>query len=665
MREAGNTEQRYSVTFFDGVNSTVQPSLSKRTELSHSENARSPQIGVLEKRNGYSPTGTTSSGGRFYASENHGLTRFPTQNSSQQGVFRVSSAPADQDTFSVNAYEQIYIQEPVFNISFLDPNFSVTSSTTDFSVFVSDTVTVTEPSFLVTSDLVTVFIGNSVSAADIFYLSSSSSWVKMTDVDAQNMIGGQFDFTIANRDLVLVNQHNKNVMVKKDGVTVITSQDSGSLYNSPPASKVCYYKNRIHLADFTRGSVRYPTTILRSSYPLGIIALVDGDHISASTEISVTDTKYFYAASGVNLYDVYRGGTKIETLTVTTVNETTITVNSIANALSSADEIWIAGTYEGEKQFRWVNNPTSTGRDVKQYDTFKLSGGDEDPITLFDTIGDVIMIGNRNSLAAWDDYTLQNIDLNIGCSSKNGSTKLLGTLYFIHDTGIFATTGGLPTLISRKVERYIKGATKEGLENAAAGYKGLSVLFAIGDSTIYKEDGSIEKVLHDVCLEYSVADQNWYVHTNMPMSEFTNYMSGDGVEHSLATSTTGSKSVMDILSGNTDDGDEIFFRVDTQEIQLLKEFETFSNPLAVVTEIYRGTQMRCFVSCDKDDFYELDGTIKKGVSIVKVNSRDTSQKKPVLCRKIKLSYRDSSKQLCRINQFAIVYIPTTMDEPSE
>lgn len=665
MRESGKNEQRFPVTYFDGVNSSVQPTLSKRSELSHAENARSPQIGVIEKREGQIPKGTSPNGNRFVATANYGLVRFPTTNSTQQGVFRMSTSGEPTQTLSVSVYDQISINEASLNHSFSTPTHSFGPSTTTFQTFIVDYVTITEPSFLRELDGNIVNLFNTVTSTDIYSLTGTETWVKLSDSDAQNINGGQFDYTIADGDLVLVNQNDKNRMLKKDGATVITSSDVGSLYNSPHAMKTRFYKGRIHIADFVKNGVRYPTTILRSSYPVGIIALVNGDHLAGVTTLNLTDTKYFYAASGMNSYDIYRGGTKIETVTVSAVQETSVMVGATSNAINSSDEVWIAGTFAGPKQFRWVNNPTSSGRDVKQYDTFRLSGGDEDPVTMFETIGKVLMVGNHYSLATWDDYTLQMMDLNVGCSSKVGYDKLLGTLYFIHYSGVYATTGGLPTLISRKVDRYIKGATKEGLETAAVGVKGLSVLVAIGDVTLYKEDGSTEKTLSNVCLEYSVSDQNWYVHTNVPITEFENFISTDGVEHLLGSHGGSSKSVMDFLTGFLDDGTEIFFRVDSQELQLIQEFETFATPLAIVTEVYRGSQIKCFVTVDRDDPYELEGMVSKGVSIIKVNSRDATKTKPVICRKIKISYRDSSRQLCRINQFAVVYMPTVMDEVSE
>jgi hypothetical protein len=120
--------------------------------------------------------------------------------------------------------------------------------------------------------------------------------------------------------------------------------------------------------------------------------------------------------------------------------------------------------------------------------------------------------------------------------------------------------------------------------------------------------------------------------------------------------------IKEFLIGNTDDGREIFFRADTQNMQMNPQFETFSNPMAIATKLQRGTMVKCFVSLDEGDFYEVAGTVTKGVSIVKIHSKDLkSLPTPPNAREIKISWRDSSKQLCRILQTSIIFIPGTMD----
>lgn len=381
----------------------------------------------------------------------------------------------------------------------------------------------------------------------------ANQWIQLNNPLAQNLSLAICDFANADGDLIIVNGVDDNIMITSEifgqTATMVDSSTPGSLYNSPRANKVAFYKSRIYLADYyTISDEELKTTVLRSSYPMGIISLLNGDVTASSGGVwtlPVTDNKYFYITSGMNQYEIYRGNLKVATITISSITETAITA-TVANVVFesgystflSSDEIWIAGTFSGEKQYRWISNASSIGRDVKQYDTFKLVGGDEDSITLLEPIGNILLIGNKNALMTWNDYNLENFDLGVGCCSKNGYVKLKGSLYFLHYSGIYSTSGSMPQLLSRKVERYIRGATKAGLEAAAAGFKGLSVFFTIGDVTLYNNDGSVWKVLPQVCLEFNVADQNWYVHTNITSTQFETFIDTDGAERLAMCSLT-------------------------------------------------------------------------------------------------------------------------------
>jgi hypothetical protein len=464
MREPGSKIERIVIPYWEGVNSIVQPALARRTELAHMENARAPQIGVLEKREGQITLGTDSTGNEFVTTANYGLFCFTnTYATANQGLFRIST---------------------------------------------------------------------SAGVTGLYVLTNDDRWV----IIKSGMTGSNSSFANVNGKMIVVNGSDPNLMVDETLVCT-TSATAGSLWNSPIANKVAFYKNRIYLADYTSGTERYKTTVLRSSYPLGIIALVNGDvpvADGATWTIPITDSKYFYTAAGMNSYEVYRGSIKIATVVISSYTDANIISSNVTfeggyTSFLSSDEIWVTGTYSGAKQYRWMGNPTSSGQDVKQYDTFKLVGGSEDIITMMVPIGNVLLIGNKNTLMTWDDSSLTNFDTGVGCVSKNGYVKLNGSLYFIHYSGIYSTTGAAPQLISRKVERYIKGATATGLEAAAAGYKGLSIFFSIGDVVLYNDDGSTWKTLHKVCLEFNVADQNWYVHTNVSATQFESYIDTAGV----------------------------------------------------------------------------------------------------------------------------------------
>lgn len=449
------------------------------------ENARAPIIGVLEKREGQVVIGTADGGGVFETLGNFGLQYWTDGGSESQGLIRVTTV--------------------------------------------------------------------SGVLANIYFLNVTDEWILLNNALAQNLALAVCDFANVDGHLIIVNGTDNNRMITSDIATstadMVDSDDIGSLYNSPPAKKVAFYKSRIYLGNYLDpDGNQLKTTILRSSYPMGIISLLNADVAAASSgtwTLPTTDTKYFYTASGMNSYEIYRGNQKVATIAINGITETGITAttgNVVFEAgfssFLSADEVWIATTFTGEKQYRWISNSSSIGRDVKQYDTFKLVGGDEDDVNLLEPIGNILMIANKNAMMTWNDYNLENFDLGVGCCSPNGYVKLKGSLYFLHYSGVYSTSGSMPQLLSRKVERYIRGATKAGLEAAAAGYKGLSVFFTIGNVTLYNNDGSTWKVLPQVCLEFNVADQNWYVHTNVTSTQFETFIASDGSERLAMCSLT-------------------------------------------------------------------------------------------------------------------------------
>jgi len=389
--------------------------------------------------------------------------------------------------------------------------------------------------------------------------------------------------------------------------------------------------------------------------PVGIVSLVAGDHPVPTTTLNVTDTKFIQASDSL---DVYRGATKIQTITVTNKTEDTLTVTATTSAINSADEIWVAGTYSGPKVFRWADNPSS-GVNVKQYDTFKLTGNENDALTMMTNIGNVMVIANKNNMGIWNDSSLENYDLGIGCVSKKAYVKHMGVLFFLHYTGIYASTGGAPKLMSAKVERYLSGATKAGLEAGAMGKKGYSIFAAIGDVTLYKLDGSTENTLTDVVLEYNVRQENWYVHIGLDITEFTTYKGSTDVDRLIFVGSTGH--AYELFYGTKDNNlTEIPWRIDTKNITLASRFENLCYPKKIIIEAERGTGIKAFISLDNKDWYEIQGEAMKGLTVFKVTPRSADEE--ARCRKIRISLREYSDRLCSISRIAIVYTESIEEE---
>jgi len=498
----------------------------------------------------------------------------------------------------------------------------------------------------------------------IYYLNTSSVWTALTG-GGVGLAAADSTTALAEGCCFFVNGSDANRYISTNGTTVVTSAStSGHLYNSPEANKINYYKDRLYVADFDVGSTNYRNAIMRSSTPLGIVGLVDGDHAAAVTELKVTDLKYIRKTDSL---DIYRGNSKIETITVSgkSAKTSTLTVSSTSNAIKSSDELWVAGTYSGTRMFRWADNPES-GVDVKAYDTFKMSGGQDDRIKMMTNIADLMIMANNYNMAVWNDYNLKNYDFGIGCVSDNGYVKALGTLWFIHYTGIYSTIGERPKLMSAKIEKYIEGATRAGLEAATAGRKGLSVFFTIGDVTLYHPDGSVKKELVDVCLEYNMRTENWYVHTGIDATHFTTYIGATDTDRLEFASNGSGFHVYEFLVGTQDDAvttdKEILFRIDSPNITLSREFEKICYPMELVVETERGSNLQCFVSLDNARYYQLRGDFIRGCVVLKITNRDATRTEPPRCRQIKVSIRDYSKSICKVSRIALVYKETLEEE---
>ena len=690
MQEPGKIQKRINIPFLEGVNSLVGFNIAKKTEFFHAENARSKTIGTIEKREGQTVLGTNSSGAVFKTASNDGL--FSFQNDNNKGLYRISRDedstlnPSPSASRSPSSSVSRSPSSSASPSSSTSPSSSVSASySPSSSASPSSSVSPSESSSASYSPSSSISASYSPSSSSspssstspsaspsagtnyttIYYLNNSTRWTPLTG-EGTDIISGTFSHTYAEGSVFLSNLNDTNRYISSNGTSVTDSTTAtGHLYNTPRASKINFYKGRLYLADFIYSENRYKTTVLRSSYPMGIVSLVNADYNSdASTTVEVTDNKYFYTDSGANSYEIYRGTTLITTITVTTINETSVIVTGTITGILASDEIWITGTYSGSKVFRWVNNPSITGKDVKQYDTFKLSGSENDPITMLTNIGNVQIISNKNTLMSWNDYTLENFDLDIGCVSKRGYVKTLGTLYFLHYNGIYGTSGGIPKLMSNKVEKYITGATKSGKEACAAGKKGRSVFFTLGDVTLYKGDGSVDKVLSDVCLERNLVQENWYVHTNVKADQFATYVETTDSDRLEFTDTAEDFAVKEFLSGETDDGEEIHFRVDTMKLTVQPtNFEYGSKMISVLAETERGSAMQVFVNLEnEEEYYPLEGNLTKGLSVIKFSDKDSRRGKPPFGRLVSLSIRDSSKQLCKLSRITLIHLPTTEED---
>lgn len=664
--------KRKEIPFFEGVNMLVGHNIAKIQELSLDENARSTEIGVIEKRGGYRRLGDDIS-----STANYGLYYFESTNTVSKHIWRISTVSSVTSVYYMNTSDawtaltgsgtsifQLGSSTTQFDIS--NPSgstFTYTWDTTgtdpdiDAHMRVGSQVVVAAQNFNAGNN--STFTVTAVTSTS-FSVTNASGVVESNKTIGTGSIvvtGSSFSFTTAEDCMFMANGHNDNMYVTAGGTSVTTSATAtGHLYNCPKSFLINYFKDKLYAGNYFVGSTQYKNGIMRSSVPLGIVALVDGDHTQPITSLKVTDTKYIHATDSL---DVYRGGTKIGDVTVTAKTEDTLTISSFSTNLESADELWVDGTYSGSRVFRWADNPAS-GENVKEYDTFKISGGMNDELTLMENVGEVMFISNKRNMATWNDYALTPMDLGFGCVSKQGHVKAYGTLFFLGYDGIYATTGGQPKLISAKIQPLFTGATKASLEAGAMGKKNLSIFAAIGNITLYNKDGSTNRTLSNVVVEYDLRQENFHIHTGIDAHYFHNYFTTTDVER--LEFCADSDEVYEFLYGSMDNNaNEIHFRIDSQPVTLASNFENTVYPYQIVVEAERGSAIQVFVSLDGDKFYEVLGEAVKGCTIFHVTSPNYDEE-PARCRKITVSIRESSKVICSISRVAVIYADTYDEE---
>lgn len=667
--------KRTEISYVDGVNTVVSHNISKKEELRYAENVRSPQIGTVEKRKGQSTLGNDIS-----ASANYDLFYFPSTNPVGTGLYRESFASGAASLYYLNA-SNVWtalssLGTGLLKIGDSTTQFDITGPTSNIMTYTYDT-TGTNPYLTINTKVGDVLYINAQNfntanngtftitelGTNYFKVSNSSGVAESNKTIGTGSIvslSRKSSHTFAEQCCFIVNGIDTNRYINLDGLTVTDSTTllDAHLYGSPKAKLVNYYKDKLYLADLIVGGTRQRNMIQSSSPPLGILALVTGDEDAGATSIPVSDTKYFYISN--DKIDVYRGGVKIETLTVTGKTETDIIVSATSNAILAADELWVQDTYDGTKKkcFRWASQ--ASGTNIKQYDMFKFSGGDNDEMNMLTNIGNVMVMSNKNSLSYWNGSVQTNFDAYVGCVSKRGYTKAYNMLFFVHYTGIYVTQGDSPRLISAKMDEYIRGATTTGLENSTAGRKGLSVFFCIGDVTLYNADGSLRTVEPDVCLEYDIKQENWFVHTNVSASDMATYISSSDPDRNVFTSSSDYK-VYEFLTGNADNGSEIPMMISFSPITLSTQFENMCFPQQILVEVETGNGIKCFVSLDDEIEYQLKDEARKGVNIIKVTPPNDNVE-AARCRKIRIVFKEFSKAACKISRVALIYKQTDEQE---
>ena len=663
MAKIKNTEgmKRIEIPYFNGVNCLVADNLSKKEELNFAQNCRSVMIGSIEKRAGYSRLGSV-----LTVTANYGLFFFENDVAAVKGIYRISTVSAITKIYYLNA-SAVWV---ALTGTYTAVNFSNTiAEECAFLVNGSDNnmyIKGTDGTTIVDSTTVAGHLYNSPKAKKINYYKEKLYLADYTDDGGTRYRNGVMMSSPTLGIISLIDgDHGQDECEIDDWIKVtdtkyLRSTDTIDIYRGGIKIAEVGIKDKnedsFQIKTITFEETSSSASPSASMSPSSSISASISPSSSVSPSLSVSPSAS--GSSSISPSSSISASTSPSSSLSPSASVSPSPPEGIYYSFNSADEVWVHGSYEGTRYFRWADSPKS-GIDVARYDTFKVSGGQNDRIKMMTNIGDVMIISNNFNMAIWNGSSLKNLDNGIGCVSDRGFVKAFDTLFFLGYKGIYQTNNGMPALISSKVQPYIDGASRTNLEKGAIGVKGTSIFCSIGDVDLFNADGSDDQTLNDVVLEKNLKTQNWYIHTGITATQFATYVESSNVDRLIYSSTDTNYPLFEFLTGTLDDegGDnkEIYFRADTGNITLSKEFEKFCYPQKIILEIERGANMTCFISLDNDPFYELSGSIIKGCSVINITGKDENVSSPPRCRKINISIRDYSKQICKISKIAIIY----------
>ena len=705
----------FLIDYWDGVNATVGPSVSKPQEPVFAENVRSNTVGVLETRDGLTAVGDSGYLDKVTLSLESATSFAGLYNSStiyRCGMFKIgnrgtSLVSVSQPGTSLRELRRIIssgvenfndpVGSPILNSTNLleigdnttqwnitQPGSGVTRFTWNTSgtnpnilqkMSVGTTVTITGTGINATNRgtrIVSAFTSSSFDVYAPAYVSQTgvtadAIQLPLTRFSGVEAEGSLFYTTKGRTPLQLDSQYDPISNSFSDPVLRFYNDTSSSIYDMPRGAHIEYFKSKLYVANIkTSSGVEYQNSMTWSSNKVGLISLVDGDFSTGATTIKVTDTKYIRSSDSL---DIIRGGVYKGTLTITAKTEDSITVTATGFDIKSSDQIWVKDTFSTAKAlWRWdTNSPPGSPLNTS---SIQVGTNADSEITCLQTVGNFLMVGTRTSTSGWNGTAMTALSTDIGVVSHEGWVTLGGTLYFVSSRGIYRTAGGGPERISTPIRRIYDYTTKSGRENSVMWKMGDSIYAYVGPVSVPTDDNSVNKVISNCVFEFDTVQENWYIHSyGASVDEANSYNSDLNADDCLVAFNDGSTSITNhFMSGTTDNSNDIFMRVDSSTLYLNSAFEKPSYLWFANLDLLQGDGVKMFLTPDDYDTYEIDGEFKKGLNTLTLNGPPSdSQSEAPRARKVRISFRAATKKKIKLGRFRIDYSMSTemMPEPDK
>ena len=216
-------------------------------------------------------------------------------------------------------------------------------------------------------------------------------------------------------------------------------------------------------------------------------------------------------------------------------------------------------------------------------DYFDVNPEDGDIITGLDENNGRLLIFKNNSMFRWYSKALEpDPIIDVGTSSQESVKTIHGLTYFFNRYGVYVYDGGMPYLISRKIQTWIDAIDQTTLADVTAEVDNDHYYLAVGDVTVDSIDYS------NVVLVYDIPLKAWTIWTLADTPKFLACYYSSGAR--LISFGDNNGEVFRLNNGNDDDGSAIEVNITTKgyDLETPEEEKKFTE-VYVITDKGRGT----------------------------------------------------------------------------
>lgn len=243
------------------------------------------------------------------------------------------------------------------------------------------------------------------------------------------------------------------------------------------------------------------------------------------------------------------------------------------------DRLYFANEVGNQSRVYYSSDPVSGSINfTTASDWLDVNPEDGQVITALDENSGRLLIFKDNSMFRWNGRATEpDPIIDVGTSSQESVKTINNVTYFFNRYGIYAYDGGMPYLISRKIQEWIDAIDQTKLADVNAEVDHDHYYLAIGDVTVDGTDYS------NVWLVYNIPLKAWTVWTLAGESSVMGHYYSSGARYISFGDIDGK--IWRINNGNNDGGTAIAVNIQTKQYDI--ETPEIDKKF---TEVYVGTE---------------------------------------------------------------------------